>query len=329
MRSLPPLNALRAFEAAARHLSFTRAADELSVTQAAVSHQVKALEDQLGVKLFRRITRGLRLTDEGQALLPELRDAFDRMAGAVARLGRQSAQGRLTVSLLTTFALLWLVPRLPRFNALHPEIEVSLLATPHVVDFAREDVDVTIRYGRRQWPGLRRDKLFDDELTPLCGSAWLERLKRPGDLAQAPLLILSNENTDWDVWLRIAGVTNVDSSRGTAFDSTRIAVEAAIAGAGVAIGNPYVHAEPLAEGRLFQPFDLVVPNGDSYWFVCPEATSERPKIRAFREWILAEAAAVSPSGSAARRGSDRAAAALSPPARRAARGIGRGGASGD
>ncbi len=295
-RPLPPLNSLRAFEAAARHLSFTRAAEELRVTQAAVSHQVKALEARLGVKLFRRLVRGLRLTEEGQALLPELRDAFDRLATAVSRVGRQAGQGRLTVSLLTTFALSWLVPRLPRFNQLHPEIEVSLITTSHVTDFAREDVDVAIRYGRGPWPGVRRDKLFDDELTPLCGHAWRSKLKRPADLARAPLLILNTNEHDWEVWLKAAGLTDsVDASRGTAFDSTRIAVEAAIAGAGVAIGNPYVHAEPVIEGRLFQPFDLVVPNGDSYWLVYPEATAERPKIRTFRDWMLAEISAIKPT----------------------------------
>ena len=289
-RTLPPLNALRAFEAAARHLSFTRAAEELRVTQAAVSHQVKALEERLGVPLFRRLTRGLRLTDEGQALLPDLRDGFDRLAQAVERVGRRhGTQGRLTVSLLTTFALSWLVPRLPRFNERHPDIEVSLLATQRLADFAREEIDCAVRYGHGPWPGLRAEKLFDDELTPLCGRQWLSKLKAPGDLARVPLLVLSNDHKDWPTWLEAAGVAHIDGRKGTQFDSTRISVDAAIAGAGIAIGNPYVHAEPIVEGRLFQPFDLVVPNGDSYWLVYPEAVAERPKIRAFREWLLEEA----------------------------------------
>ncbi len=288
-RALPPLNALRAFEAAARHLSFTRAAEELRVTQAAVSHKVKALEERLGVALFRRLTRGLRLTDEGQALLPDLRDGFDRLAQAVERVGRRGAQGRLTVSLLTTFALSWLVPRLPRFNERHPEIEVSIIATPRLADFAREEIDVAVRYGHGPWPSLRADKLFDDELTPLCGKAWLAKLKEPADLARVPLLVLSNDHHDWQTWLTAAGVPHIDGRKGTAFDSTRISVDAAVAGAGVAIGNPYVHAEPIVEGRLFQPFDLVVPNGDSYWLVYPQAVAERPKVKAFREWLLEEA----------------------------------------
>src|SRR5581483_2589819 len=245
-RPLPPLNALRAFEAAARHLSFTRAAEELHVTQAAVSHQVKALEAHLQVKLFRRLTRGLRLTEEGQALVPELRDAFERLAAAVDRVGRRETHGRLTISLLTTFALSWLVPRLPRFNARHPEIEVSLIATPRLADFRRDDVDLAIRYGVGPWPDLYSEKLFDHEITPLCGRQWIGKLKKPSDLARVPLLILSN-GEDWPVWLRAAGLTHIDATKGQVFDSTRIAVDAAIAGGGVAIGSPSMHAEPIAE----------------------------------------------------------------------------------
>jgi len=325
---LPPLNALRAFEVAARHLSFTRAAEELHVTQAAVSHQVKALEAHFGVALFRRLTRGLRLTDEGQALVPELRDVFERLAVAVARVGRREAHGRLTISLLTTFALSWLVPRLSRFNALHPEIEVSLIATSRLADFRREDIDIAIRYGAGRWPDLHSEKLFTDELTPLCGRAWIGKLKEPADLVRAPLLVPSHGD-DWPIWLGAAGLTHIDARKGQAFDSTRIAVDAAIAGAGVAIGNPAVHAEPIVEGRLFQPFDLVVPNGSSYWLVCPEATRERPKIRAFRDWLIDEIAAFSRRLARADKKSGRAPAAPSARARKASRGTARGGGSGD
>src|SRR3954447_11618619 len=178
-RRLPPLNSLRAFEAAARHLSFTRAAEELNVTQAAVSHQVKALEERIGVKLFRRLTRGLLLTEDGHALLPDLREAFDRLAQAVDRIGRQGGQGTLNISLLTTFALGWLVPRLPRFQAAHPSIDVRLTTTARLIDFAVEDVDVAIRYGTGGWPGLRCDKILDDVITPLCNARFKERLRKP------------------------------------------------------------------------------------------------------------------------------------------------------
>jgi DNA-binding transcriptional LysR family regulator len=240
----------------------------------------------------------------------------------------------LTISLLTTFALSWLVPRLPRFNALHPEIEVSLVATSRMADFRREDVDIAIRYGVGPWPDVRAEKLFADELTPLCGGKWIGKLKRPADLAHVPLLVLNNHE-DWPAWLQAAGLKKIDPHKGQSFDSTRIAVDAAIAGAGVAIGNPSVHAEPIAEGRLFQPFDLVVPNGLSYWLVGPEATAERPKIRAFRNWLHDEIAAFRrppsnrPGTAHADKKSNRAPAGPSRPARKAGRGTARDGVSGD
>ncbi|HEX6979783.1 MAG TPA: transcriptional regulator GcvA [Alphaproteobacteria bacterium] len=327
-RSLPPLNALRAFEAAARHLSFTRAADELHVTQAAVSHQVKALEAQLGVRLFRRLTRGLLLTEEGHALLPELREAFDRLAQAVDRV-RRGGPGTLTISVLTTFALGWLVPRLPKFQAAHPSIDVRLTTTSRMVNFATEDVDVAIRYGAGGWRDLHCDKLFDDVLTPLAGARFKDRLRRPEDILSVPLLHEHDGPYDWPIWFRAVGLPPDKAKPGTRFDSTRIAVHAAIAGAGVAVGAPFMFSDELAAGTLFQPFDILVPNGKAYWLVCPEATAERPKIKAFREWILAEAATFSPPAlTPADNRSGRAAAARRRSAT-AARAPGRGGASGD
>jgi DNA-binding transcriptional LysR family regulator len=293
-RPLPPLNALRAFEAAARHLSFTRAADELHVTQAAISHQVKALEERVGVKLFRRLTRSLLLTEEGHALLPDLREAFDRLAQAVDRIGRQAGQGTLNISLLTTFALGWLVPRLPRFQAAHPSIDVRLTTTARLIDFAVEDVDVAVRYGTGGWPGLRCDKIFDDVVTPLCNARFKERLRKPADILSVPLLHEQYEH-DWRTWFRAAGLSVGELKKGPVFDSTRVAMEAAIAGVGVAAGAPFLFTTEIASGQLHQPFDLVVPNGKGYWLVSPEATSERPKIRALREWIMAEAALPMPA----------------------------------
>jgi DNA-binding transcriptional LysR family regulator len=300
-RRLPSLNALRAFEAAARHLSFTRAADEIHVTQAAVSHQVKALEAELGIKLFRRLPRGLLLTDEGQALLPGLRDAFERIAQVVERVRVPEAAGMLTVSALTTVVMTWLIPRLPRFQAAYPGIEVRLITSPRIVDFAREDVDVAVRYGDGGWPGLRADKLFDDTLTPLCGRAFCDRLSRPEDLHGVPLIQTDGDEHDWPIWLAAAGMRGARRVRGPQFDSTKIAVQAAIDGLGVAIGAPTLFADDLAAGRLFQPFSLVVGNGKAYWVVTPETTAERPKIKAFRDWALAEAAAVPGAGGAAQR----------------------------
>jgi DNA-binding transcriptional LysR family regulator len=284
-----PLNALRAFEASARHLSFTRAAAELHVTQAAVSHHVKALEQQLGVLLFRRLPRGLLLTDEGQTLLPELREAFDRLAGAVerARAGRKA--GTLSISLVATFALSWLVPRLPRFHAAHPEIELRL--TTHnnrPVDFDREDVDLAIRYGTAQEQGGRADKLFDYALTPLSGRQFIDRLSRLQDLRHLPL-IRTGDSGDWPLWLAAAGLPGLRMS-GPVFDSTRLMIEAAIEGVGIAIGSPYLFAGEIADGRLHQPFPLTVPNGRAYWLLMPEDRLRNASVRAFRDWILNEAA---------------------------------------
>ena len=292
MQGSLPLNGLKAFEAAARHLSFTRAADELHVTQAAVSHQVKTLEQRLGVKLFRRLPKSLRLTDEGQALLPELRDAFERIARALNRVTSAQGAAALSVSTLTTFALTWLVSRLPRFQARHPDIEVRLNTTGRLVDFAREDVDVAVRYGDGNWSGLNVEKMFEDELTPLCGRAHKDRLRRPEDLRDVPLLDASPPEPasvgDWPTWLKAAGIAQLPVTRGATFDSTKIAAQAAIDGMGVAIGSPYLFAEDIAAGRLFQPFPLTVRNGKTYWLVCAEGTATRPKIKAFREWVFSE-----------------------------------------
>ena len=295
VQPLPPLNALRAFEAAARHLSFTKAAEELHVTQAAISHQVKGLEDHLGVKLFRRLTRSLLLTEEGQALLPELRAAFDQLAQAVARVRGRGGQRTLNISTMTTFAMSWLVPRLPNFQAAHPDIEVRISTTQRMVDFAREDVDLATRYGFGPWPGLAAHKLFDDVLTPLCSPALAAKLKQPDDLRGVALLHEHPEPSDWTFWCAKFGVTGIDGRKGPRFDSTRIAVQAAIGGLGVAIGAPNVFIEELATGRLVQPFpELIVGNGKAFWVVYTETSADQPKIRAFRDWILAEATAMRP-----------------------------------
>ncbi|HXP76243.1 MAG TPA: transcriptional regulator GcvA [Stellaceae bacterium] len=292
MQGSLPLNGLKAFEAAARHLSFTRAADELHVTQAAVSHQVKTLELRLGVKLFRRLPKSLRLTDEGQALLPELRDAFERMARAIHRVTSAQGASALSVSTLMTFALTWLVGRLPRFQARHPEIEVRLNTTGRMVDFAREDVDVAVRYGDGNWPGLHVEKMFEDELTPLCGRAYKDRLCAPEGLRDVPLMDASPPEPasvgEWRTWFKAAGIAHLPITRGAQFDSTKIAAQAAIDGMGVAIGSPYLFAEDIAAGRLFQPFPLTVRNGKAYWLVCGEGTAARPKIKSFRDWIFSE-----------------------------------------
>lgn len=288
-RTLLPLTALRAFESAARHRSFTRAAEELHVTQAAVSHQVKSLEQHIGVELFRRQPRSLILTTEGEALLPELRDAFDRMAAAIDRLGRQAGSRTLIVSLLTTFALTWLVPRLHRFQALHPDIDVRMTANPRLTDFTREDVDIAIRASAEPDPGLFAMRLFGDKLTPLCGRRFRDRLKTLDDLRKVPLIDTGTE-PEWPIWLKAVGLADLKPRRSLIFDSTKIAVEAAIAGAGVALGPTSLFREDLAEGHLFQPFPQEVESGKAWWLVCPHPFVERPKIRAFIQWIEQELA---------------------------------------
>ena len=246
---LPPLNALRAFESAARHLSFTRAADELHVTQAAISHQVKGLEERLGVKLFRRLPRRLLLTDEGQALLPDLHDAFNRLALAVERISARSATGTLTVSSMTTILMTWLVPRLPRFQEAHPEIDVRLMTTQRLVDFTREDIDVAIRFGTGKWPGVKSERMFGEVLTPLCGKRFIEEIKSPADLRDLPL-IRSTEEDEWPIWFAAAGVAAAEVTRGPIFDSTKIAVEAAKDGLGIVMGPPTLFAEDRKSTRL-------------------------------------------------------------------------------
>ena len=214
---LPPLNALRTFEAAARHLSFTRAADELFVTQAAVSHQIRTLEEHLGTALFRRMNRALMLTDEGQALLPAVREAFDLLSAGVRRVQDLCSGGALAISTTPSFAASWLVGRIARFQALHPEIELQLGATPRLVDFAREDIDCGVRYGMGDWPGLVRQRLFQTALVPVCSPSLLDGpnpLRRPEDLMRHTLLHTLDEPDDWRLWLRAAGVDGVDPTRG-------------------------------------------------------------------------------------------------------------------
>jgi LysR family glycine cleavage system transcriptional activator len=290
---LPPLNAMRTFEAAARHLSFTKAADELFVTQAAVSHQIRTLEEHLGTALFRRMNRSLMLTDEGQALLPAVREAFDLLSAGVRRVQDLCSGGALTISTTPSFAASWLVRRLARFQALHPEIELQLGATARLVDFAREDIDCGIRYGMGDWQGLLSLRLFQTALVPVCSPLLLEGakpLRHPDDLAQHTLLHALDDPDDWRLWLRAAGVGGIDPTRGLKLDSVPLVVQAAISGAGVGIGRRQLVEAELAAGRLVAPFDLELPDECAYYFIAPAATAEQPKVVAFRSWLVAEVA---------------------------------------
>ena len=292
-RRLPALNALRAFEAAARHESFTRAAGELAVTQGAVSHQVKALETELGLRLFQRAHQRLVLTGAGRAYLAVLRDAFDRIAAGTGDLLQRHKAGALTVTTSPNFAMKWLVPRLGRFTAMHPAIDLRIGASLHHVDFAREDVDLGIRHGDGRWPGLAVTRLCTEMLMPVCSPA-LQRgrqaLRAPRDLSRATLLHL-NDRADWTRWFDAAGVRRPDLGHGPVFDQASLAIDAAVAGQGVALARTALAAADLLAGRLVRPCgpDLAVPY--AYWIVCPAAHAGLPKIVTFRDWLLAEAAA--------------------------------------
>ena len=290
-RRLPPLNALRAFEAAARHLSFTKAAEELNVTQAAISHQVKALEERLAVTLFRRLNRALLLTDAGQSYLPPLREAFDRMAEATERLRAHDARRTLTITTLPSIAAKWLVPRLGRLRAAHPDIDLRLDASLHLTDFARENVDAALRYGRGKWDGMRADRLMTEDFFPVCTPALLEGehpLREPGDILHHTLLH-DDSRTDWTMWFLAAGVVGGDPTRGPAFTDSSLVLQAAVDGQGVALGRSALAAADLEAGRLVRPFDISLEAEFAYYLVCPQATAEYPKIASFRAWLFAEA----------------------------------------
>jgi LysR family glycine cleavage system transcriptional activator len=298
-RRLPPLNALRAFEAAGRHLSFSRAAAELNVTPAAVSHQVKALEDLLGVPLFRRMTRGVALTDEGKAYLPGLVEGFDRLAGASARIARHGMAGRLVVSAIPSFAMRWLLPRLPDFRHRYPDLDLEVQSSSVHVDFGRDEVDVGLRYGRGGWPGQHCELFLKETVFPVCSPRLLEGphpLDGPEALKHHTLLHDSEVTWPdswmaWPPWLDHLGVRDARADRGPRFSDSTMLLEACAAGEGVAIGRDSLCGADLAAGRLVRLFGEEKPADYDYYFVCLPGTVDRPKIAAFRSWLFGQAAA--------------------------------------
>jgi LysR family glycine cleavage system transcriptional activator len=292
LRRLPPLNALKAFEAAARHESFTRAAQELCVTQGAVSHQVKALEARLGLKLFNRERQRLVITEAGRDYLAVVRDAFDRIALGTERLVQRQSSSVLTVSTSPDFAAKWLVNRLGHFSEAHPGIDLRVSATLHHVDFAREEVDLAVRHGDGSWAGLDVVRLCSEALFPVCSPKLVtgrNRLATPTDLLRFPLLHL-DDRKDWARWLEAAGVADATVSHGPVVNRGSIVIDAAIDGQGVALARTTLAAWDLINGRLVRPFELSLQLVKSYWIVCPKAMAALPKIEAFRAWLLAEAA---------------------------------------
>jgi LysR family glycine cleavage system transcriptional activator len=292
LRRLPSLNALKAFEAAARHESFTKAADELSVTQGAVSHQVKALEAELGLKLFNRERQRLVITDAGRGYLEVVRDAFDRLAVGTERLRQVQTSGALTVTTSPNFAAKWLVHRLGRFVEAQPDIDLRVAASHRHIDFAREDIDMAIRHGDGQWPGLSVTRLCVEEIFPVCSPKLVQgrgALRSPADLARHTLLHV-NDRRDWGKWLDAADVTAASSDRGPIFNQASMAIDAAVDGQGVALARSALAAWDMRAGRLLRPFPFAQKAPFAYWIVCPKSTAELPKISTFRNWLLTEAA---------------------------------------
>ena len=288
-RNLPPLNALRAFEAAARHLNFTRAAEELNVTQTAVSHQVKLLEERLGFRLFRRLNNALILTEKGESYLPSIREAFDLLSESTETLVGGEDVRTLTVSVLPNFALRWLIPRMSGFQARHPQLDLRLFTAYREMDFLREDIDVAIRLGD-DWPGLNCDYLFSSEIFPVCSPSLLKRrpLRRAEDLAGLTLLHVFTSPEDWSLWLTAAGAPEIPTDRGPKFDSYALALEAAACGCGVAMGRTAFVQDDLASGRLVAPFPLRLKRSRAWYFLWPKGRPSR-KTTLFRSWILREA----------------------------------------
>lgn len=277
-----PLNGLKAFEVSARHLSFTRAADELCVTQAAISHQIKALEARLGVELFRRSNRGLKLTDEGLALAPTLFEAFGAIDRLFARF-ESGAQEVLTVSAVGTFAVGALLERLPAFRAAHPQIDLRLLTNNNKVDLVAEGLDYAIRFGDGAWRGTEAELICAAPLSPLCSPAMARTLSEPSDLLRAPLL-RSYRPQDWMAWFAAAGLPEV-TVRGPLFDSSLIMVQAAMRGEGVALAPHALFRREIDNGQIVRPFDIEAEI-DGYWLTRQKSRPASPGMRAFRAWLL-------------------------------------------
>jgi LysR family transcriptional regulator, glycine cleavage system transcriptional activator len=290
-RRLPPLNALKAFEAAARHESFTRAAEELRVTQGAVSHQVKALEAELAVKLFNREHQRLLITEAGRDYLGVIRDALDRIAAGTERLIQRQTAGVLTVSTSPDFAAKWLVHRLGHFAEAHADIDLRVSGTLQHVDFAREDVDLAVRHGHGSWPVLDAVRLSTEELFAVCSPRLLSgrrRLAKPADILKFPLIHLDSR-ADWTNWLQAADIDDAAVIHGPVLNRASMVIDAAINGQGIALARTTLAAWDLINGRLVRPFAESLRLSKVYWIVCPKAAATLPKIVTFREWLLEEA----------------------------------------
>jgi LysR family transcriptional regulator, glycine cleavage system transcriptional activator len=295
----PGLRSLRAFDAAARHLSFTRAADDMGVTPAAISNQIKEMEDQLGFELFIRTSRSMRLTKEGEILRIAATESLETLAKALHRIKRLENRNQIRVSSTPSVAAKWLVPRLDGFLSAFPSADVRIDVSNTLVDFERDDVDVAIRFGAGKYPGLRTDPLFQDSLSPVCSPSLITKdkpLEVPRDLLRHTLIHLDWQASgspwpNWRMWMQAAGIKEFDDKRGLHFGQTSLTIQAAIDGQGVALGDSNLVADDLAAGRLVKPFELSLkaPDSFSYFVITRLNTDEAPLVNAFRDWCLAEA----------------------------------------
>jgi LysR family glycine cleavage system transcriptional activator len=294
-RALPPLNALRAFEAIARQLSFAKAAEELHVTPAALSHQIRGLEEEVGA-LFHRRSRAIELTDAGRLIYPGLNAGFESLRGAMAQLDRDQSANVLVISATVGLTAKWLMPRLWRFLQAHPDIDARVSASMKIADFATEGVDVAIRMTRDPGQGLYSEVLFEDSMLPVCSPALVAQgLHEPADLARFPLIhhdFATSTQTppQWAAWFAAAGLPRVGADRGLRVNVADHALDAAVAGAGVALSFKLIASDDVHSGRLVTPFGPELPLATAYHFVCPRGHENRPKVRAFRDWLFAEMA---------------------------------------
>lgn len=293
MKELPPLNTLRAFEAAARYESFNRAAQTLNITPSAVSHQIRQLEDDLGSELFERLPRKVRLNALGRRFLVPVREALGQLASAAEQIRQPEESNLLTLSSTPSFLVGWLVPRLSDFHHAHPDIEVRLDTSPHLVDLHSSDVDACVRYApsAQEFPDLQAHWLFGEELVPICSPAMVGEggiLQTLEDLKRVTLMHSFHRAGQWRNWLRAAGIEGVDTEQGPRFSTDSIAVEAAASGLGVALASRIVVAKQLAEGRVVIPFDVGFCHDYGYFLVYPPESAGERRIAAFRDWILHE-----------------------------------------
>lgn len=291
--NFPPLYGLRAFESASRTLSFTRTADELNVTPAAVSHQIKTLESRLGIQLFERQNNKLALTAKGQAYVPSVRDALDMILTATDHICTQSDTDTLRLSVLPIFATRWLIPRLGGIRAEHPDLNVEISTCYRLVDFNAEDIDAGVRYGNGQWPGMAAHYLFGEEVVPMCHPSLLQGaapLATPADLGRFALLHSARTREYWRLWLTATGVDNVNPYAGFSFGNCLLTMEAARAGLGVAMVNRAYLDDRVVNGSLVAPFDMSLSRNMGCYFVYPKASAGSDKIKRFRDWLMAACA---------------------------------------